>query len=182
MAKSKKYKRLTETVSPIEFVNQDDMCRELSQYCYRLFELKDRQINELGKCVDDIKWDFNVPGVTIQEIKKGTQTIVMNPFFAEKLLDKSTEKYSSGNLDYEDEDENAEQYYELFRFALLWAAYLALVTKTSPISTSNPDAYVDSWKRNIDIVYSELIISFPEYKDVQDVFKTLHEEFTLSRI
>lgn len=181
MKKYRKSKRLFESQAPVTFVDHNDMCMELTKYCYDIFEEDNRHIQELGKCVDDISWDDCVAGVTLQNIDEKQPTIVMNPFFAEKLLDKAEEMQDGDwNFD-EDEDKYPEEYYRLFRYAILWASYLALVVGSSKISNSNPDAYVRDWKNSINTTYSELIETFPELVEEQDVFKDILEEFAMSR-
>lgn len=175
----KKTKRkLLESNAPIDFINRDDMCRELQNYCYDFFDSDDRHISELGKIIDDITWDDTVSGVTVDFMDRNTPVIVFNPFFAEQLLDRQAELHE-GDWD---EDNWEDEYYKLFRYALLWAAYLALTIKTDHINTNNVDGYLQSWKRVISITDSELVQSFEGYDNEQYEFKELLNDFALARV
>lgn len=169
--------KLLESNAPVDFINRDDMCQELQKYCYDFFDSEDNHITELGKIVEDLTWDDTVAGVTVAFMDRKSPVIVFNPFFAEQLLDKQAERH---NGEWSEEGWE-EEYYKLFRYALLWAAYVALTIKTEHINTNNVDGYLQSWKHVVDVTYSELIQSFGDYREAQDEFKKLIADFALAR-
>lgn len=183
MAKKHNKYKIYEELAPVKFLDQNDMCQTLTKYCYHLFDTDDKSISQLGECVDDIIWDQNIAGLTIDPDEADMCNLIVNPFFAEKLLDRSAQIHQT-DWDYnEDEDEYPEQYFELFRYALLWGAYLALVSFSNRISTSNADAYLNSWKKNIATTDKEMAQSFPEeHEKCFDEFKKILGEFIICRL